>query len=104
MPKNVIFQALLVFQFSLTIISLVLLLLVIFEPKIGILQLSFETISAFGTVGLSMDTTMKLSNISKYVLMFAMFSGRVGSLTIFSLFMNRKPLLIKHAEERILIG
>jgi len=104
LPKNVIFQALLVFQFSLTIIFLVLLLLVIFEPKIGILQLSFETISAFGTVGLSMDTTMKLSNISKYVLMFAMFSGRVGSLTIFSLFMNRKPLLIKHAEERILIG
>ncbi len=104
LPKNVIFQALLVFQFSLAIISLVLLLLVMFEPKIGILQLSFETVSAFGTVGLSMDTTMKLSNASKYVLMFAMFAGRVGSLTIFSLFMNRKPLLIKHAEERILIG
>lgn len=45
-------------------------------------QVSYEVISAFGTVGLSTGITAGLSPISKGVLIFCMYFGRVGPMTI----------------------
>jgi len=42
----------------------------------------FETVSAFGTVGLSMGITAGLSDIQKYAVIVMMFAGRVGPLTL----------------------
>lgn len=42
------------------------------------LDIIFESISAFGTVGLSLGITSSLSSVSKCILILAMFSGRVG--------------------------
>ena len=47
-----------------------------FEPCI------FETVSAIGTVGLSMGITPSLGPVSRCVLMGLMFFGRVGGLTL----------------------
>ena len=42
----------------------------------------FETASAIATVGLSLGVTTKIGVLSKCVLMFLMFFGRVGALTL----------------------
>ena len=103
-PKSIVFQALVILLFSSAIVFITILLLTIFEPDIVFIKLLFESISAFGTVGLSTGITSNLSLNSKWVLMITMFAGRIGSITIFSIFMNRKPSPIKYAEEKILIG
>ncbi|HKL94338.1 MAG TPA: potassium transporter TrkG [Clostridia bacterium] len=46
-------------------------------------QLLFELISAYNTVGLSLDITANLSVLGKYILVLNMFLGRVGSMTFF---------------------
>ena len=64
----------------------------------------FETVSAFGTVGLSMGVTSSLSDIQKYAIIFMMFAGRVGPLTLaFAWYSSRKKGLT-YAEETIMVG
>jgi trk system potassium uptake protein len=103
-PKSLVFQALLVLLFSSAIVFFSILLLTVFEPQVDFIKLLFETFSAFGTVGLSTGITTNLTQYSKWVLMATMFAGRIGSITIFSIFMNRNPGVIKYAEERVLVG
>ncbi len=50
------------------------------HPDRGLLPLLFETASALGTVGLSLDVTPSLSGLGKGIIMLAMFTGRVGLL------------------------
>ncbi len=45
-------------------------------------SIAFETVSAFGTVGLSMGDTANLNTFGKLVIIVLMFIGRVGPLTI----------------------
>ena len=103
-PKKIVFQALIILLFSSAIVFFSILLLTIFEPKIAFIRLLFETFSAFGTVGLSTGITTALTSNSKWVLMVTMFAGRIGSIAIFSVFMNRSTGALKCAEERILVG
>ena len=64
----------------------------------------FETVSAFGTVGLSMGVTPNLNDIQKLAIVLMMFAGRVGPLTLaFSWYSERKKE-IKYAEESIMVG
>lgn len=46
--------------------------------KIGLVEVLYEVVSAFGTVGLSLGITADLTSAAKLVLVFTMFSGRVG--------------------------
>lgn len=56
------------------------------HPEIDILSLSFETVSALGTVGLSCEVTPQLGDPAKYLLAFTMLVGRAGfALIIMSL-------------------
>ena len=48
------------------------------------LNVLFETVSAFGTVGLSMDFTGTLTSLGKSVIICMMFIGRVGPLWVLS--------------------
>ena len=64
----------------------------------------FETVSAFGTVGLSMGVTPQLNDIQKFAIIFMMFAGRVGPLTLaFALYSSRKKG-ITYAEESVMVG
>jgi Trk-type K+ transport system membrane component len=56
-------------------------LLSLFDPKVDVLKLAFETFSAFCTVGLTLGITPQLSDASKVVLIIMMFLGRVSLLT-----------------------
>ncbi len=65
----------------------------------------FETVSAFGTVGLSMGITDQLPRIDKIILSAVMFVGRLGPLTlILALTSGKKEINIKYPEEHIMIG
>jgi trk system potassium uptake protein TrkH len=65
----------------------------------------FEAISAFGTVGLSMGITAKLSTMSKFLITLLMYIGRVGPLTLlFAIAQRRKVLHYTLAEEKVTIG
>jgi trk system potassium uptake protein len=57
-------------------------ILTLTDPQIPILQLVFEEVSAFATVGLSTGITSSLSVAGKIVLMCSMFIGRIGILTL----------------------
>lgn len=54
-------------------------------------QLIFEATSALGTVGLSLGTTPQLDNIGKIIIMLAMFIGRIGPITLFTLLSADHP-------------
>lgn len=69
-----------VFLLSLTLVILAWLLLLITEP-FPPLNILFEVVSAFGTVGLSTGITPYLSPFARLVIIITMFLGRVGTVT-----------------------
>lgn len=70
-------RALLIF-----LVSFILLVFIEHERGLTILQLFFEVISAFGTVGLSLNITNLLSSLGKIVIICTMFMGRIGLFTM----------------------
>ncbi|PLT28864.1 TrkH family potassium uptake protein [Peribacillus deserti] len=67
----------------------------------------FEASSAFGTVGLSMGLTPELTPIGKTVIIFTMFAGRLGPLTLaYALTMRRKGKKepVGYPKGKIMIG
>lgn len=63
----------------------------------------FETVSAFGTVGLSMGITAKMNEVQKLAIILMMFAGRVGPLTLaFSWYASKRGLT--YAEESVMVG
>ncbi|MBI5580215.1 MAG: hypothetical protein HY895_13775 [Deltaproteobacteria bacterium] len=65
----------------------------------------FETISAFGTVGLSMNLTPSLNTPQKLGIILMMFAGRVGPLTLaFSLARITARSSFTYAEEGVMVG
>lgn len=81
-------------------------LMTIFDEHIPLQYLFFESVSAFGTVGLSADLTPELSRYSQTVIMFSMFIGRLGPITIFTALStrDRKKREVTYATGNILIG
>jgi trk/ktr system potassium uptake protein len=68
------------------------------------LELLFEVVSAFGTVGLSTGGTGGLSVEGKLILTFVMFVGRLGPLAIAIAVSHRRAPSYYYAEEGIMIG
>jgi trk system potassium uptake protein TrkH len=96
--------------FSIAIITSVLLIvgegkLPPMESRHFFVEYLFDTVSAFGTVGLSMGITPKLNDIQKYALILMMFAGRVGPLTLaFSLSRSTGGKGLTYAEEGVMVG
>lgn len=90
---------------SLFVIGIGIFLISIFEKKYNLLQIAFETFSAYSTVGLSMGITFGLSSYSKIVIIILMFFGRVTMLTIMiALFKKVKFTNYRYAEEELTIN
>lgn len=73
---------------SLLTIFIFFVLLVMMEPELSPRGLLFETISAIGTVGLSLNITPLLGADSKVLLSVLMFVGRVGMITVLMSFVS----------------
>lgn len=74
------------------------------EPDIPLRDILFEMVSAFGTVGLSTGITAGLSVGSKLISIFMMFIGRLGPLTIASLWHFSRIERISYPEGNISVG
>jgi len=103
-PHAVIYRALAVallgvaFLFA-TILGLELL------SDIPMLDVMFEAVSAFATVGLSRNVTPDLPDPALIVLIIAMFVGRLGPLTVvLALTARSRPVPYRHAVESMRIG
>lgn len=80
-PENQIHKAVAVVFFATAVVMLVAFVLSATET-LPFRDLFFETVSAFGTVGFSTDITSSLSAAGRFLLIFTMFMGRLGPLTV----------------------
>lgn len=73
--------------------------------NLPMLDLMFETFSAIGTVGMSTGLTRELTDVSRILIIFLMYCGRVGSLSFANaLAGKRKTAPVRDAVEKITIG
>ncbi|MCF8142370.1 MAG: TrkH family potassium uptake protein [Deltaproteobacteria bacterium] len=113
-PAETVTRSVSLILVSIGIIALILFLILVGDAVSGrddpaqagfFLACFFETVSAFGTVGLSMGVTPHLSTWGKCLIVLMMIIGRVGVLT-FSYIVLRTGIAngIEHAEENMMIG
>jgi Trk-type K+ transport system membrane component len=75
-------QAFSIVTFAIAYNAICIFLLCIVQDNMDIRQLFFEQMSAFATVGLSLETTPFLNDWSKSIIILTMYVGRVGTLTL----------------------
>jgi len=89
-PETTVSRAIGLFVLSVGLMTAVVLVFTVTElpgpftagtPHEGFFAFLFEAVSAFNTVGLSMEATGDLSRVGQWTTIFAMFIGRVGPLT-----------------------
>lgn len=98
-------RAVTVLMLGLIAVSLGVFALTLTDPGLPFVNLAFEAVSAFGTAGLSVDTTPRLSGGGQVVVTVLMFAGRVGFLTLLTAWGRRREPLVKYPEESsILVG
>ena len=78
--------------------------MVILEPDVPFLDILFEVSSAFGTAGLSTGISAGLCDASKLLTILIMYIGRLGPLTIASLWYFTKGERVSYPEGNIAIG
>lgn len=90
---------------ALFLITAIILILDVTEGA-PILPVMFETVSAFGTVGLSMGLTSDLTAFGKLIIALTMFAGRVGPLTLVLALARARAAQrpVRFPEERIMVG
>ncbi len=98
-------KALLIFLFSVSVIFLSVFALAISDGDKSILDLAFEEVSAFATVGLTRGITADLSSTGRIIIMISMFVGRVGLLTLgYALSKRTISSDYKYPKAKIIIG
>ncbi|SDK75037.1 TrkH family potassium uptake protein [Natronincola ferrireducens] len=105
--RDIVNRSITVAVIGLTLITVITMILMITEAGFTFEEILFETTSAFGTVGLSLGITSQLSNMGRLVIIFMMFAGRVGPLTIaYALARQQRKNrgIIKYPEGKILVG
>jgi len=99
-----IHRALTIVMLSLGLLTIVVFILTITE-EFRFLNLLFETVSAFGTVGLSTGITPDLSTAGLLVITATMFIGRLGILALaLSLLQRQQPSTYRYPQEVVRIG
>ncbi len=78
--------------------------LLLMDPQVPFADALFEMTSAFGTVGLSTGITSGLSVGSKLLSILVMFIGRLGPLTVVSLWYFDKGERVRYPDGNIAIG
>lgn len=104
-PAESLVKAFSIFILAISVICLNTFLVLVVQPELKFLDVLFEVVSAIGTVGLSVGITPKLNLLSKLIICLTMFIGRLGTLTIASVWAYRMAATtFNYPEERITIG
>jgi potassium uptake TrkH family protein len=89
---------------SLFVIFIAIFSMILVEP-FSFLDICYEVVSAFGTVGLTRGITPKLTDASKLVISIVMFMGRVGIFTILVAFAPKsKAYNYSYPMEYVVVG
>ena len=103
-PNEAFKKAAVITLLALGVVMLGTYLLEVMEPHISLSDALFEITSAFGTVGLSTGITPDLSVQSKLLSIFIMYIGRLGPLTVASLWYFGKQERINYPVGNLSIG
>lgn len=80
-------------------------LIIMAIQQIPLSDVLFETFSAIGTVGMTTGITREMVPLSRFILVFLMYCGRVGSLSFaLSFTQHKKVAQVQQPMERITIG
>ena len=104
LPQEMLRKSSVIALLSALVVFIGTFLLCILEPEYDFIQLLFEVVSAFGTVGLSTGITPDLSVAGKLVIILTMYTGRLGAFTLLSVWINRPEPSVRYTEEQIMIG
>jgi len=110
-PIEQAFRAFLIVILSLSVILTAFFIIMAFDSKPPF-KVLLEIFSAFGTVGLSLGSSINpfcsfsydLSIIGKLVIIMVVIAGRVGTITIGSALLRPHPLEYSYPEEPIVVG
>ncbi len=104
--RTIVFKALAIIGLAGFLITIVTASLLLIENNYPFIDLLFEATSAFGTVGLSSISTPNLTNLSRLIITFMMFIGRIGPLTFaISIALRKKKHADKiYPEGKVMVG
>ncbi len=103
-PRDAFRKAAVITLLALGIVMSGTYLLVVMEPNIRLMDALFEITSAFGTVGLSTGITTSLGIGSKLLSILIMYIGRIGPLTVVSVWYFAKVERTRYPDGNIAIG
>ncbi|MEW4221490.1 TrkH family potassium uptake protein [Rossellomorea marisflavi] len=102
--QTIILKSLAISTLSVLLVFSALFVLTISEKGADFQTLLFEVVSAFGTVGLSMNFSPELSTVGKWIIIFIMFAGKMGPLTLAYSLSRPGKEKIRYPKEDILTG
>lgn len=109
-PHEQVLKCIAIVSLSLLWIALATICLLITEVGWGFLQIIFEVISSFTTLGLSLGITSSLSTVGKIIIIINMIIGRIGSLTLIvalrqaTIQGRHENVGISYPEERVMLS
>lgn len=103
-PRLIFQKALTVMFFGLAVVFVGTFLLLVFEPDVRLYEALVEVTSAFATVGSTVGITPHLCTASKITLILCMFIGRLGPVTIATLWVLKGFNEASYTEEGVMIG
>ncbi|MGM9645099.1 MAG: TrkH family potassium uptake protein [Eubacteriales bacterium] len=103
-PKDAFKKAAVIASLALSAIITSSFVISLIEPGLNLTDILFEMTSAFATVGLSTGITPSLATGSKIISIFMMYMGRLGPLTIASMWYFSRGESIRFPEGNISVG
>lgn len=106
-PLDQVYKAIAIIGIALAWIGFSTFCLLITEQGMPFLDVLFENVCAFTTLGFSTGITANLSELGKFFIMMSMLMGRIGSLTlVLAMRVSRKADTVEFAypEERVMLG
>ena len=103
-PKDAFRKAAVITVLALSVVTAGTWLFMVMEPEIGLMGALFEITSAFGTVGLSTGITTGLGVGAKLLSILIMYIGRLGPLTVASLWYFSRGERVSFPEGNLAIG
>jgi len=104
LPLETLTKAVAIVTVSVVLVVVMTLLLQLIDQG-DLFPVAFEVVSAFSNTGYSLNLTSELTVLGRLLIIFTMFWGRLGPLTlVVALTQRQHQSLIKYPEERIILG
>ena len=102
--ETLVARALMIALIAVAYLGVVTPILTYTEPHLNFEKLIFETVSAFGTNGMSTGVSADLSLAGSIIFMVTMLAGRIGPLTLVMLLAPREEASYRYPQEPVRIG